>query len=296
MPSGNNAPNWYTKEYQTMVRHYYQTMGFELTGVMTPPAKIEGSTLYWPYMGEFYAEEVTRNDASNYQNVAEDLIDQKYSHYEVQARRNLVDLDQTTIDGNAAHQRGMAFALGRKHTYLGISTMLAPAGLTTAGSTAAAWNLTYASTACATLFDQVEDDSEAAICLLPHMQFQQMMSEPEFSSSDFTGPDLPFIKKGFSKTWNGCHWMAMPKRKAKVDQYFPINNTDELDFPMFVPSAVGSGGPAVADLIRTFVTWNNQIQGGAWDHKALGAFGFKVLQENGIIKCQVKEDSAITYA
>lgn len=292
----NNAPNWYTHEFNRQVNFYYQSMGWELKSLITPPAKIEGSKLYFPYMGEFQAYKAVRNAASPDIHVSQDLLEITWDHYEVQRTSLQIDLDKSTIEQNAKMQMGMAMALGRLHTSQIVAKICADAKAASqnTGAYNTAWSLANASTAVATLFDRVESDAEMAICLLPYAQFQQMMAEPEFSSSDFNGPDLPFIRKGMKKTWNGCHWYAMPKRKGKVDPIFPLANTTELDFPMWVPSAFGSGSGF--NDIRTYVAHDIKKQAGAWDHKAVAGWGFLTLQVAGMQNCKVQETSAISYA
>ncbi|TIX92511.1 MAG: hypothetical protein E5V24_13510, partial [Mesorhizobium sp.] len=113
------------------------------------------------------------------------------------------------------------------------------------------------------------------------------MTFKEFASRDYVGDDLPFIKRANMKVWRNCLFFALPKRKGKIDPYFQITGVN-LDFHMWIPSAVGSGG--LGDQVRSYVTWDNKRQGGGWDHKNIIGIGAKVLQESAIERFKFKED------
>lgn len=295
IPGNPHAPDWYTVEYQTQVILKYQARGYELKGCVTGPVKIEGEVMYFPLMGELVAYEVTRNDQSNPDSATMELIAQLWKHYEVQYAVNQVDLDKTTIGMVAGYAGGAARALGRKHSRVIFSSLEAEA-LTPAqikGNYTTGFTLDHAATMISDLYDRVEDDSEMAVCPLPHTAFSQLMTYKEFASRDYVGEDLPFIKRENMKVWRNCLFFALPKRKGKADPYFRIANATELDFHMWLPSAVGSGG--LGDQIRTYVTWDNKRQGGGWDHKNVIGIGAKVLQPAAIERFKFKEDSVIDF-
>ena len=296
--AGNpQAPDWYTPEYQTQVRLQYQAKGYELRGAVTPPVKIDGEKMYFPFMGEGAAYEVNRNDASNPDNVEYSLVEQTWKHYEYQFAVNQVDLDKTTIGMVQGYAGVTARALGRKHTRVILASLEAEAlpGDQIVGSYAAGLDLDAVAEAITRLYDNVEDDSEMAVCPLPHRAFSQLMTYKEFASADYVGTaDLPFVKKSSMKIWRNCLFFTLPLRKGKPDPYFRIQNNTELDFHMWVPSSVGSGG--LGDQVRSYVTWDNKRQGGGWDHKNVIGIGAKVLQAKGLVRLRMKSDSAIEFA
>ncbi|TIL36220.1 phage capsid protein [Mesorhizobium sp.] len=294
IPGNPYAPDWYTPEYQTQVRLKYQARGYELKGCVVPPVKIEGDVMYFPFMGELAAYEVNRNDTSNADNAEFTLVPELWKHYEVQFVVNQVDLDRTTIGMVEGYAGATARALGRKHTRVIFSALegLALPAAQIKGDYTTGFTLDAAATMISDLYDRIEDDSEMAVCPLPHTAFSQLMTFKEFSSRDYVGEDLPFIKRANMKVWRNCLFFALPKRKNKVDPYFQIAGVN-LDFHMWIPSAIGSGG--LGDQVRSYVTWDNKRQGGGWDHKNIIGIGAKVLQESAVERFKFKEDSIIDF-
>jgi hypothetical protein len=294
IPGNPHAPDWYTVEYQTQVQLRYQARGYELKGCVTPPVRIEGQTMYFPLMGEMAAYEVTRNDQSNPDNTTMELIPHNWKHYEVQFALQMVDLDKTTINMVGGYAGSTARALGRKHSKVIMSALDAevlPAGQIK-GDYTTGFTLDHAATMISDLYDRVEDDTEMACCPLPHTAFSQLMTFKEFSNSQYVGDDLPFVNRKNAKVWRNCLFFALPKRKNKPDAYFKLTGVN-LDFHMWLPSAVGSGG--LGDQIRSYVTWDNKVQGGGWDHKNVIGLGVKVLQPVAIERFRFKEDSLIDF-
>ena len=295
IPGNPHAPDWYTPEYNTQVRLIYQAKGYALKGCTTPPVKIDGDVMYFPFMSELAAYEVTRNDVSNPDNAEFTLVPELWKHYEVQYALNQVDLDKTTIAMVGGYAQATARALGRKHDKVILKSLedLVLTGSQVTGDYSTGFDLEAAATMITSLYDRVEDDSEMAVCPLPHLAFSQLMTYKEFASRDYVGEDMPFVKRSSMKVWRNCLFFALPKRKGKTDPYFKTANTSDLDFHMWLPSAVGSGG--LGDQIRSYVTWDNKRQGGGWDHKNVIGIGAKVMQAAAVQRFKFKDDSAINF-
>jgi hypothetical protein len=271
--SGPTAPTWYTESWKDTALHVYQAGGFALRNTTTPPSKIDGKQMHFPIAGVVGAEEdVQRGDVAIPQNAfdTEVIITTKKSRCFTEVYED--DLDQMTVDQRQVEAQRSAKAMGRVHDKT-IITALRAATTNIVGTFAAAFVLDDILKASQKLQAQdVDWMDDEFFCALDSVAWNRAIGFKHFNNSDYVGPDLPFVKKGLAKTWNGIHVFQMSDSILRTgDAGGQSTNI------LWARKAIGFG--YVRQLTGN-VDWDNRKD--CWTHNLRMRIGSKLLLEKGV--------------
>lgn len=278
--SGPTAPTWYTESWKDTALDVYQAGGFALRNTVTPPSKIDGKQMHFPIAGTVGAEEdVQTGDVAVEQGAfdTEVIVTTKKSRCFTRVYED--DLDQMSVDQRQVEARRSAKALGRVHDKT-IVTALRAATSNIVGTFAAALTLDNILQGAEKIQAQdapwVDDD---IFCAVDTVGWNRLIGYKHFNNMDYVGPDLPFVKKGLAKTWNGINVFQLSNAILRAS-----DAANQATNVMWCRSAVGFG--YVRQLTGS-VAWENDRD--AWSHNLRMRIGSKLLLEKGV--CLIRTTS-----
>lgn len=278
--SGPTASVWYMDQWKDTAMDVYQSSGFLLRNTTTAPVKINGKQMHFPLAGTVNAEEdVQTGDVAVVQNAndTEVIVTTKKSRCFTEVNED--DLDQMSVEQNQVEARRSAKALGRVHDKTIITQLRA--ATQTVGAYGTAFDLALILQGAQVLqtadIPWAEDD---IFCALDSVSWNRALGFKHFNNADYVGPELPFLKKGMAKTWNGINVFQMPDSILRTAVGETAGQATSL---MWARSAVGFG---YVREMTGMVTWNNSKD--CWEHNLRMRIGAKLLQANGVVKLLVK--------
>jgi Phage capsid protein len=256
----------------------YQAGGFSLRGTTQEPIKIEGKQMHFPIAGVVGAEEdVQTGDSAVVQNANDSdvIVTTKKSRCFTMVYED--DLDQMSVEQHAIESRRSARALGRIHDKTIVNQLRTAPNVV--GSYATAFDLALILQGAQTLqtndVNWMEDD---IFCALDSVSWNRAIGFKQFNSMDWNGPDIPFVKKGLAKTWNGINVFQLPDSILRAS-----DAALQATCLMWARSSIGFG--YVRQLTGN-VVWDNYKDG--WTHNLRMRIGSKLLLPAGVVKLQVK--------
>jgi hypothetical protein len=272
------APSWYVENWKDTALDAYQASGFALRNTTQPPVKIDGKNMHFPIAGAIGAEEdVQTGDEAVPQGGADDevIVTTKKSRCFTEVYED--DLDQLSVDQRAVNARRSARALGRVHDKTIVTALRAASQ--TVGAYATAFDLAIILQAAQTVQAADVDwmDNEF-FCALDSVSWNRALGFKHFNNSDYVGPDLPFVKKGMAKTWNGIHVFQLSDSILRTGDV-----ATQATGLFWARSAIGFG---YSRQLTGTVTWNNRKD--CWDHNMRMRIGAKLLLPTGVVKLQLK--------
>jgi len=271
--SGPTAPNWYKQQWMDTALDTYQAGGFALRNTTLPPTKINGNQMHFPIAGIVGAEEdVQTGDVAVVQNAndSEVVVTTKKSRCFTEVYED--DLDQMSVDQRQVEGRRSAKAMGRVHDKT-IITALRTATSNIVGTFAASLTLDNILQAAEKIQAQdapwLEDE---IFCAVDSVGWNRLIGYKHFNNSDYVGPDLPFIKKGLAKTWNGVNVFQLSNSILRA-----ADTAGQATHVMWCRSAIGFG--YVRQLTGN-VEWDNRKD--CWTHNLRMRIGSKLLLEKGV--------------
>lgn len=281
--SGNSAPAWYKEQWLSGAINVYQAGGFALKNTTTAPVKIEGKQMHFPIAGTVGAEEdVQTGDTAIPQNALDNevIVTTKKSRVFTEVYED--DLDQMSVEQNQVESQRSAKALGRVHDKTIVSALRAAS--TAIGSYATPFSLDLALQAAQVMQSKDVDWTETDIfCALDSVSWNRAIGFKQFNSSDWVGPDLPFIKKGLAKTWNGINFFQLPDSILRA---FETVGTQATPL-MWARSSMGFGW---VRNVTGNVAWDDRKD--CWMHSMRMRIGSKILLDQGVVKMQVRYQTA----
>lgn len=121
------------------------------------------------------------------------------------------------------------------------------------------------------------DEDEEIFNIVSARAFRHLMRFPEFASSDYVGPDLPWgrtTRRG-ARTWNGQHWIRFNR--------LPKAGNIRTCFS-WTPSAIAHA--TLADLFVHF-SWENKFN--HWFGNMHMTQGAAILQDIGVVPVKIDE-------
>lgn len=276
-------PNWYVEQWLASALHIYQAKGFKLRPTVMPPIRIEGKTVYFRKMGKAVAEEdVQPGDVAVAQNLSRENIAVTSSKSRAFFEVDEDDMDLTQLNLPQINGEAGAMALGRSHDKLILDTLNGTSGIHEVGDYTAPGDPELLLKAKQKLMaaDVPAEDGDI-FAAVDSVFWNVLMSFKQFASSDYVGPELPFLRAALAKTWNGIHVFHMS------DALLPVSSTTERDNLMWHRPALGFG--ALYTLKGT-VQWDNRKS--SWTHNMRQRYGAKALQAEGIVRMKADYDAA----
>lgn len=272
------APSWYVEQWKDTALDVYQASGFALRNTTTAPVKIDGKNMHFPIAGIVGAEEDVQTGDKAIPQGADDsevIITTKKSRCYTRVYED--DLDQLSVDQRALNARRSAKALGRIHDKTIVSALRA--ATQTVGAYATAFDLAVILQASQTVQAQdVDWMDNQFFCALDSVSWNRAIGFKHFNNADYNGPDLPFVKKGLAKTWNGIHVFQLSDSILRTGDI-----ATQATGLFWAQSAIGFG--YTRQLTGT-VDWDNDYD--CWSHNLRMRIGSKLLLPNGVVKLQLK--------
>ena len=286
------APNWYVQQWRDGVTHVYQAKGFRLKNTTSRPVQITGDKMFFLVAQTGDAEEdVRRGDKAVPINPQDDKVAVETKKSRAMQHVYEDDLDQMTVEYRAVVNARGAMALGRVHD----ATILKAAkdGSTLTPIQNANYDLPLTPIALMqakqNLMAQEVDVADGNIfAAVNSVSWAVLMTYEIFSSADYVGPDLPFVKSGMARTWNGMHIFAPSDQVMKKAGLIGIGGVATAAEDMvWHRDALGFGW--VRQVTGT-VQWDNDYD--RWTHNLRMRIGAKAILGNGIQRIKVDYDAA----
>lgn len=263
--------NSFVRQYESDVHDEFQRRGTKLLSTIRWKSEVVGTSTTFQKIGTGTATTKSRHGTITPMNQDHTAIVCTLSDFYAGDFVDKLDESKINIDERQAIARGGANAIGRKVDDQIITILNSTTQATQA------WVLTSAATIRASLVEMVEaldandvdDDGDRWGLLTPRAWSQALMVN-EFSSADFVGADLPFVKRTQARSWMGVNWMrhtglpGVATTTANVYVYHKMSTG-------YASAAHGGGnsdnGPIVSDI-----TWhgdrashfvNNMMSGGS---------------------------------
>jgi hypothetical protein len=259
------TPAWYETKYSPQVMQLFQAQGYRLKNTVAAGDHTGGDKFRFRLAGRMTANE-RGNGKYTFNNAGRTAIEVAAKDYD--AAEKLAESDLTRMGPNeidAAAYAG-AMACGRKADQIIIQQGLhalsdGALGTNLIGAFANDFTLAMALQVPEKFGDMDVPDDGNRFCAIPNRWWTILMGYEEFSSADYNGPDLPFVKGGNARSWNGVNWMAM-------------SNFPERGFLPTSGAAIGGGD------VRGV-----EAYGYAWHKDAIGVG----LIGNGEVRSRLKE-------
>lgn len=272
------APNWYTPQFNEFAIHAYQASGNSLKNTTTPPTKINGSEMTFRIAGTSEAEEdVKRGDRAKPINPPLDNV--KVTTQKSRAFYELYedDLDQMTVDERKVVAKSGAMALGRVHDKTIVNALRA--GTHQIGSATEPMTVDLLLRVANALQSRDVDWNEGKVFVgVDSVSWNRLISYPIFNKMDYVGPDLPMVKGNLAKTWSGMHIFQLPNKTLQV-------SGSQATCLAWHQSSVGFG---YVRQLTTTVKWENEYD--FWGHNMRMRIGSKILLNDGVQKVLVRHN------
>lgn len=280
---------WYKERYLSKVTYKYNSGGFLMKPLVTPPAEMDGKKLYFPISLPGKATKTKRGDKVKTMNAGKELKEVVADRWEAAEMVYKFDINKTSATEMEVNTKNAADALGQAHDGVIMGKMHEGAGNYGAvvGAFNAPWDLSKAFTAETNLRRRCKNPKEFAHCVLPVLAFNQMLTFKEFNNSQYVG-DYPLAQGVQARTWGRTHYYS------GYDDLFPGYREGEggveVTFYMWFQQAVGSGG---SGNIETDINYIPTERG--WLHDNTMEAGSVVLLPEAIQECRFKGDSALSF-
>lgn len=282
----NQAPTWFTTQYDSRVTHVYQAQGNMLRPTITMATRVEAAKATFWVAGSGTARKKLRSQRAVPMNTARKKIEVDLSTWEAFDTCEEYDLDRMNVNEKEVLVQTGAMALGRSTDQEIIDVVAAAAptsGIGFVGDGTTAFTLGHAMAMCQQMQKRVKKWDGQTYCPLPSLYWNQFLSWKQVNSSEHVGADLPFVKATDTRFWNGVNWFLMD------DDVFPVPAANQMDALMWHKSAVGWGNNT--DL-RSIWDWDNYESWWTINMQAKGCAA--ILQAEGLVRFRGASNSAIT--
>jgi Phage capsid protein len=274
----------YVEQYKSRVTHVYQNRGFLMKGMLQPEGRMEGKKAWWPIHGATAATKKRPRVKATPGNIGKSQISADLQTWETFDYIGKFDMTRQTVNEKEALVQAGALALGRAVDQEIMDMFNAKAA--TAGTT----NFFDHSAAPLALGDLMYDIAKwtgsnkipidgMLFGGLRMMDWQMLSGFKQFSSVDWTGPDLPFRQRTPGKTWNFINWVVLP------DDYFPVPAANKADLFMWHKPA--NGWSENMEIDTTFA-WDNEM--GEWSLRQESEGAAQNLLPESLARIRVKTD------
>lgn len=271
--------NHFVKMFEKEVHAAYQRLGSKLRNMVRVKNNITGSTCVFQTVGKGTASTKARHGKVPVMNVDHATVE--CTLYDYYAGDWIDTLDEIRINHDGRHviANAGAYALGRKTDELIITAL--------SGATQVVGDYTTGLTKGLVLGafevlnrNDVPDDGQRFGVVGAH-QWNELLNLPEFSDSDYTGDEFPWLKGSESRKWLGIIWI--------LHTGLPLANTDDRDAFLFHKTAIGH---AVGKDVTTDISWHGDRA--AWFANNMMSQGSVLIDPTGIVKIKIDDDAAIS--
>lgn len=264
----------FIKQFEAEVHIAFQQQGTKLKPTVRCRENVLGGTCVFARLGTSQANKKTRHEKIVTSNISHDTADCILEDFYTGDWVDRLDELKTNIDERRVVALVGAAALGRKTDEL-IIAELNKANTKVTDDT----SLTRKK-----IFDAIEllnkanvPDDGNRFAVIGVRQYSELLSLKEFTSSEYVGDNLPFLKNGEIKRWLGINWI--------VHNGLPFDTNKRSCF-LYHKNAVGL---ATGADIKTDITWHGD-RASYFIANSMSC-GATIIDNTGIIKMECKEGS-----
>lgn len=234
----------FVKQFEREVHEAYQRMGSKLRGAVRIAQNVKGSSTVFQKVGKGVASTKSTHGMVPVMNLSHTPVECTLSDYYAGDWVDRLDELKINHDERAVIANAGAYALGRKTDELIISALTTASTLSVADG-----NIGLTRDKVLAAFEllgeaDIPDDGQR-FAVVGWQQWSELLKIPEFSSSEFVGPDdLPY-KGTQAKRWLGTTWIP--------HSGLPIDASDIRKCFWFHRNAIGH---ASGSDVQTDISWH----------------------------------------
>ncbi len=266
----------FIKQFEADVHLAYQQGGSKLKGAVRSKNLVKGSSTTFQKVGTGVASTKARHGLVPVMSLDHTPVECVLQDYYAGDWVDALDELKIGHDERKVIAASGAYALGRKTDELIINALALASDTNDVGSYDEALNKETILEAFKTLNDNnIPDDGERFGLVGPY-QWNALLNMPEFSSSEYSGDSLPFLKGTECKKWLGINWI--------MHTGLPSSAEGQKDCFIFHKSAVGH---ACGQDIKTDISWHG-------DHAAhfvnnMMSQGACLIDDKGVVRIKCKD-------
>ena len=271
----------FVTEFGTDVHLEFDQRGALLRPTVTSKGIIHANDCRFYIMGNGVTQTKTRNG-----DIPQQDLDLSYVTATMEDRFWRKDVDELDISKITAELRPVlvqdaAGAFGRYADQQIIDALQAGKGSTVGDGTTGLGRNTALGAIRQLLNTGMRNDGRIFGIISPNM-CSQLMTEEEFASADYNGPDdLPYKRMGMDvRSWNGVHWIVHP--------YLPGAQTTDAFGYVYHQSAIGHAVNAEVQI-----RWTEKEAGWGWISKGAMSMGAIAIDSTGIVEINVNDNVAL---
>ena len=265
----------FIKNFEADVHLAYQQMGSKLKDTVRYKNNVVGSSTVFQKVGKGIASGKARHGLVPVMSIDHAPVECELQDYYAGDWVDALDELKLSIDERRVIASSGAYALGRKTDELIIEALDTAGSDNDVGDYTKALDKATILNAFAKLNENDIPDDGQRFGIVGPLQWNALLSIPEFSSSDYAGDNLPFLKGTESRKWLGINWI--------MHTGLPLEGTNHDCF-IFHKTAVGH---ASGQDVKTDITWHG-------DHAAhfvnnMMSQGSCLIDEGGVVRIKCKE-------
>lgn len=288
MPAQADA--WYETQWLSSTMMVYQNEGYLTKGLGLPPVSVNANEVKWRLAGSGTATDLQRGAQEVVpMNAARSTVTGTMTAKQAAEYIDAIDVNRMTANERDIVNKTCAAALGKASDKMFIDQLVAAAD-SGVGAYNAAMTLDIAIRACQRLQSRVPNvwrGGRRVYGLVTSNPWNQLLTYPEFSNSQWVGNDLPFARMTSARFWNGVYWMLWPDVTA-AEGGLPLSTQERSCF-LFTDDAVGA---ADAETMAGSVTWENTRT--SWLHNMWFDSCRKLLQAEGVVLMKCQNDATLS--
>lgn len=265
----------FIKNFEADVHLAYQQMGSKLKDTVRYKNNVVGSSTVFQKVGKGIASGKARHGLVPVMSIDHAPVECELQDYYAGDWVDALDELKLSIDERRVIASSGAYALGRKTDELIIEALDTAGETNDVGDYTKVLDKSTILSAFAKLNENDIPDDGQRFGIVGPLQWNALLSIPEFSSSDYAGDNLPFLKGTESRKWLGINWI--------MHTGLPLDGTGRDCF-IFHKTAVGH---ASGQDVKTDITWHG-------DHAAhfvnnMMSQGACLIDEGGVVRIKCKE-------
>lgn len=265
----------FIKQFQADVHLAYQQMGSKLKDTVRYKNNIQGSSTVFQKVGKGVASQKARHGLVPVMNVDYSPVECELQDYYAGDWVDALDELKIGHDERRVIASSGAYALGRKTDDLVIEALAKASNSNDVGSYALVLGKETILSAFAKLNENNVPDDGQRFAVVGPMQWNALLAIEEFSSSDYAGDNMPFLKGTESRKWLGINWI--------MHTGLPLN-AGKRDCFIYHKTAIGH---ASGQDVKTDISWHG-------DHAAhfvnnMMSQGACLIDETGVVRIKCKE-------
>lgn len=265
----------FTKQFESDVHLAYQQNGSKLKDTVRFKNDVKGSSTVFQKVGKGVASQKARHGLVPVMNVDYSPVECELQDYYAGDWVDALDELKIGHDERKVIANSGAYALGRKTDDLIIEALAKTGADNDVGNyTTVLTKETILSAFAKLNTNNVPDDGQRFAVVGPY-QWNTLLSMEEFSSSDYAGENLPFLKGTECRKWLGINWIlhtGLPLDGLKRDCF------------IYHKTAIGH---ASGQDVKSDITWHG-------DHAAhfinnMMSQGSCLIDSTGVVRIKCKE-------